>query len=105
MSWSAFLDELEVRVRVTELALDKGVELDPELVLPFEPPTGLGPLPEQLKDRAIDVLRKNVEVEQRINEALDSIRRELASSTRAASTAGRSPFGDSAIPQYFDHKG
>jgi hypothetical protein len=70
--WEQILDRLEVECAGIELALEAG---EPPPYDPWEPPTGVGPLPACLRTRAEEILGRQ--------------QRAIAAVSRAASTAAR----------------
>lgn len=73
-AWEAALAALELDVASAEgmLALDHIADAPPD---PWAPPTGLGPLPASLGDRAQALLDRQIEVGRRVAEAADLSRR------------------------------
>ena len=73
-AWEAALTRLELDVASAEqlLALDHIADAPPK---PWHPPTGLGPLPRPLVDRARALLDRQVETGRRLSEAAALSRR------------------------------
>lgn len=66
-AWEDALTALELDVEATERVLDHDhVPAPPD---PWAPPTGLGPLPAELADRARALLARQVELSRRVAEA------------------------------------
>lgn len=102
-TWTSVLDELEARIESTEAALDADDILLDALAGPFDPPTDLGPLPEHLTDRARDVLRRQLETQQRITESLASVKRDISKATQQRGAANKAnAYRDAPVAQYFD---
>jgi hypothetical protein len=74
VEWSEFLDDVEGRLADVDRALNTGGAA----VSPFEMPDDLGPLPEELQERASQALQatvaKQVEVETARNRIADALR-------------------------------
>ncbi|SRR5690606_23533018 len=83
--WEAALTELELDVSEIEAMLaDDHLPVAPSR---WEPPAGLGPLPEPLRERALQLLDRQSEVAQRLSEALVLSRRQ-ARLTEVLKTGG-----------------
>lgn len=72
--WEQALTELELDLAETEAMLN-GDHLTPPTTS-WEPPTGLGPLPEPLLERARLLVERQAEVARRLSEALVLSRRQ-----------------------------
>jgi hypothetical protein len=72
--WEAALTELELDVVEIEMMLAE--DHVPFATSRWEPPRGLGPLPEPLRERAQELLDRQSEVAQRLSEALVLSRRQ-----------------------------
>lgn len=72
--WEAALGELELDLAETEAMLNS--DHVPLVGPPWQPPTGLGPLPEPLRERAQLLLERQAEAAQRLGEALVLSRRQ-----------------------------
>ncbi|WP_157042063.1 hypothetical protein [Nitriliruptor alkaliphilus] len=65
-AWGVVLDQLEGDLDRLEAALDAGDTIDPS---PWTPPTGLGPLPDELRERASDVLARLQDLSDEVRDA------------------------------------
>lgn len=76
-AWAAALADLELDVEAAErmLTLDRIAQAPPA---GWTPPSGLGPLPAPLLDRARALLARQIEVGRRLAEAAELSRRQLA---------------------------
>lgn len=93
-AWEAALEALELDVDQVERALAlRDIALDPPD--PWRPPSGLGPLPAALADRARALLDRQIEVSRRVAEAAALARRHA----RAAQAMRSAP---EASPVYLD---
>ena len=93
------LDLLERRIVEAEAALDNE---EIPTVEPFEPPAGIEPLPIDLRDRAVEILRRHSEIEARIENIKQTVARDLGVATRANRAAAA--FSDSPTPNFHDSK-
>ena len=73
--WPATLDGFARHLAEQRRALDAG---DPDAVVAFAPPSGLGPLPAEHADRAASLLSEARALEERIRRALAATAREDA---------------------------
>lgn len=89
VAWDAALTALELDVDVAERTL--GHDHLPETPDPWAPPTGLGPLPAALADRARALLGRQVEVSRRVAEAAVLARRHGQVAQAMRSTAPSPP--------------
>ncbi|WP_182112589.1 MULTISPECIES: hypothetical protein [unclassified Actinotalea] len=94
-AWEAALATLEMDVAQAEamLALDRIAEAPPRD--PWSPPSGLGPLPLALADRARTLLDRQIDVGRRLAEAAELSRRHH----RAAQALRQAP---PSVPVYLD---
>ncbi len=99
MTWEQVLDAIEQRIDAAETALDNDEIL---AIDPFVPPAEIEPLPAELYDRAVDALRRQSEVEQRIETLKQAIVQEIGNTARAKRNA--SPFTESRTPSFVDSK-
>jgi hypothetical protein len=99
-TWDAVLADLQARIDLATQCLDDGNDLDPALLQAWVPPSGLGPLPQRLLERAVAINKAQVAVEQRLTKAKSSISGELSKTQSAARKA--SPFQQKETPLYFD---
>ncbi len=99
MNWTEILDSLVHEVDAAEAALDNDEPISVDLSIL---PTDVEPLPAELRERAINVLRRQSEIQQRIENLKETIARELGDATRA--TRAASAFGDETTPSYIDSK-
>lgn len=103
MTWDAFFSTYERRLVETEAALDEGHPLPEEVTQPFVAPSGLGPMPSSYEGRALDVLKRSAQLEQRLRNNLEAIGRDLGNATRMGSGARRfSGQGENFTPTYVD---
>lgn len=92
-AWSTALDDLELDLADTQAlitALHNGKpHADVAATRPWRPPTGLGPLPESLVERARVVLERQLRVSQQLASAVAVNRRHsrAAAAIRSAETA------------------
>ena len=104
-AWVGALDEVELGVEQAEQLLSRlhAGTPDPDDTLgdlhgSWAPPTGLGPLPESLEERARIVLGRQLEVAERLAAAAVHSRQQLAFARRADVTAPARPlFVDAAF--------
>ena len=89
-AWEAALEALELDVTQVEhtLAL-RDIALDPPD--PWRPPSGLGPLPLALADRARALLERQIEVSRRVAEAAALARRHARAAQGMRSAPEASP--------------
>jgi hypothetical protein len=98
-AWAGALDEVELGVEQAEELLSRlhaGRSVDPHESLSslhgaWAPPTGLGPLPESMEERARTVLARQLEVGERLAAAAVQSRQQLAFTRRADVTAPARP--------------
>ena len=90
-AWDAALDDMEARLAHGWSALAKG---DFE-VTPFSPPSGLGPLPFELREKAGRVLEETQAFETALRDRSDAIAHQLV-------TLHRRPEEPRASARYFD---
>ncbi|MDR7252844.1 hypothetical protein J2X46_001829 [Nocardioides sp. BE266] len=87
-AWEEALDAIEQDVRsAAELARDP--KATGPAVVPWEPPTPGGPVPEVLVDRVRELLRLQAEVSAGLVRAVDDTRTSLAGLERRAASARR----------------
>jgi hypothetical protein len=104
-AWVSALDDVELGVEQAEQLLSRlhSGPADPEDTLgeltgSWTPPTGLGPLPESLEERARIVLARQLEVAERLATAAVHSRQQLAFARRADVTPPARPlFVDAAF--------
>jgi hypothetical protein len=84
-TWSDALDAFEQRITEQRAALDGG---DAGALAPFEPPTGLGPLPEALVERAALLLDESRDVAAELQGALTFIGQDLAVMRKVSASSG-----------------
>lgn len=65
-AWGEVLDQLEGDLDRLEAALDAGDTVDTS---PWTPPTDLGPLPDELRERASDVLTRLQDLTDEVRDA------------------------------------
>lgn len=89
-AWVDALEALEMDLATAERMLALGHLAQEPPVAPWAPPTGLGPLPLDLADRARTLLDRQVEVARRLTEAADLSRRHsrAVQAMRATAPAG-----------------
>jgi len=93
--WVAALDELELDVFATAALLNDDHRAR-ELPAPrWQPPTGLGPLPADLRPRADAILGRQIAVAEVLTRTLASNRRQAALAARMQNHAGH-------VPAYID---
>jgi hypothetical protein len=80
-TWSAVLAELDANVTTTEQLLTDEFAVPPAESI-WTPPAGLPPVPSELRDQALDVLRRLSEVEAAIAVRADVLRRQVAQAPR-----------------------
>lgn len=100
-SWETVLDEFERRIESGKSSLETGAPLEPFVMQPFVPPSGIGTLPEHLVDRAIGLLQRNHDVESDLASAMSDIRTQLTKSGEQNKRTSN-PFSQSSAPRYFD---
>jgi hypothetical protein len=98
--WTIVLDELERRVRSGETSLDNGEPLEPFLLEPYQAPGDLGPMPEAMFERALELLEMHADIEDRIRAAMSTLQQQIAA-TNSAKKA--SAFGETNIPKFVDY--
>ena len=98
-TWVEVLDDLERRIVDAEAALDND---EAPVVEPFEPPADIEPLPIDLRDRAVEILRRHSEIEARIENIKRAIAGEIGNTTRASRAT--SAFSDTPKPSFHDSK-
>lgn len=76
-AWSVLLDDMEAGLRAAEAAAAAGTPSD-RTVLDWTPPQGLGPLPEELVDRAQRIQAAQHNALRQLEEARASAARHLA---------------------------
>lgn len=100
-AWVEALDRLEIDVDEAELLLVTGSVTAAEATVATEQrwvaPTGFGPIPESLHERAVRVNARQLEVARRIGLALGATRRESELAHRLSRGAQQ------AAPLYVDH--
>lgn len=102
-AWVRALEEVELGVEEAERLLaslhpDSLAAEHPSLTGAWAPPTGLGPLPESLEERARIVLVRQLQVAERLAAAAVHSRQQLAFARRADVTAPARPlFVDAAF--------
>jgi hypothetical protein len=84
-TWTDVLDALEQRIADQRASLDEG---DARPVPAFEPPIGLGPLPEALQDRAALLLAESLDVAAELQGALTFIGQDLAVMRKVTASSG-----------------
>jgi hypothetical protein len=99
-TWEQVLTDLEARADMAEAALYNGTEIDPILLVPWSPPVDLGPLPTSLRERAIAINTRQVDVHDRLEIARAAVSKELAEIPR--SQQRNSPFADTKTPSFVD---
>jgi hypothetical protein len=85
-AWTAALDELEADVEAVEALLadeHRQRELPPSS--PWSPPTGLGPLPLDLRPRADSILSRQLTAARSLATAMTATRRQAAFAARVDS--------------------
>lgn len=82
-AWAAALEELELDVAAAEALLRSG-HVDPPATVPadWQPPSGLGPLPEQLRERAAAVLRRQAAAAEQLARTIGTNRQQAAFAAR-----------------------
>jgi len=97
-AWVAALDRLELDVDETErMMTGLPVSVAESQEHRWTAPPGLGPLPESLNERAMQVNARQIEVARRIALALGATRREADLANRLSQSSGDAP------PVYVDH--
>jgi hypothetical protein len=82
-AWAAALDELEADVDAVEALLSQDhLARDYPLTDPWAPPTGLGPLPLDLRPRADAILARQIAATQAVATALVANRRQATVAAR-----------------------
>jgi len=99
-TWSSVLDDLEERVGATEemLADARAEEIAAwgQRSTDWVPPSSLGPLPDELRDRAARLLQHQLAVAERLVER-------ITQSKRQRDVAARMSYGpDRAVPSFID---
>jgi hypothetical protein len=91
-AWLAVLDELDRDVEAVEalLAQEHGLRELP-VADPWAPPTGLGPLPLDLRPRADGILARQLAAAREITVALATNRRQAAVAARIETGSGAAP--------------
>jgi hypothetical protein len=103
MTWSAFLDTVEERINEARSALDND-EPPPEThTVQLAIPADLGPLPEELRERALAATSALADVEARTRLMMDDVQREIGNATRA-SRGARTYAADGTVPMYVDRQ-
>lgn len=93
-AWEGALAELELDVALAEQMLTLGhIAQDPPT--PWSPPSGLGPLPTEMVDRARTLLDRQLDVARRLAEAADLSRRHSRAVQAMRATAP-------SVPVYID---
>lgn len=97
-AWTAALDALESDVEAVERALaDEHRRRDMPAASTWSPPTGLGPLPLDLRPRADEILARQIAAARELAAAMAANRRQAALASRIeVGTAGKH------IPSYVD---
>jgi hypothetical protein len=88
VSWASVLDRLERDLECAERGVEQGVEQGAELGA-WQPPTGLGPLPPELGERARRLAQRQQGAVERVWQALASTGQRLAASRRTGPPATR----------------
>lgn len=97
-AWIAALDRLELDVDETErMMTGLPISVAESQEHRWTAPTGLGPLPDSLNERAMQINARQIEVARRIALALGSTRREAELAHRLSPSSG------DARPVYVDH--
>lgn len=106
LGWESFLADFESQISENERLFPSEAQGDNNMnslnemkVQPFVPPENLGPLPAELKARAVELLARSTELEKLMQNQLASLAEMIRNTTQATR---RSPFGDSPEPRYFD---
>lgn len=99
-TWEGVLADFQARIDLATQCLDEGRELDLSLLAAWTPPTGLGPLPSHLRERAISISGQQTALEARISEEMGKIRVELQKPQNAPRKAAL--FAEKDIPKFFD---
>lgn len=73
--WAAVLDDYEARLVAQRAALDVG---EAGAITPFEPPSGLGPLPAALLPRAQLLVRESADLVQELTDNVVALGQDLA---------------------------
>jgi hypothetical protein len=99
-AWVHALDELEADVdAVEQMIRDEHRSQDMPAATSWEPPPGLGPLPQDLRPRADCILTRQLEAAKAAALAITANRRHTAFAAKVeVGTAGK------AIPTYLDYK-
>ncbi len=97
-AWVAALDALEADVESVERMIDsEHRERDLPAAAPWAPPSGLGPLPLDLRPRADGILARQLAAAQALSSAIVMNRRQAAVTARVeVGTSGK------AVPSYVD---
>jgi hypothetical protein len=82
-AWTAALDELEMDVADTEAMLADGRRMSETAPAdPWQPPTGLGALPLELRPRADEILSRQIAAAEEIARRLTATRQQQAAAKR-----------------------
>ena len=87
-AWSRVLDEFGRRLEVQEALVAVGHYADIE---PFEPPTGLGPMPAELELQARRLLNRSQALETAVEQDIDAARRRARMLRRLQSSTPPAP--------------
>lgn len=99
-TWESVLADLSSRIDLAEQCLEDGGDLDTALLEPWTPPNDLGPLPSRLREQAVAINARQVQVQARLQTAQGTISSELARSTHASRNA--SMYAEKDVPAFFD---
>lgn len=72
--WHAALDEFAARLAGQRAALEDG---NPDDVPPFAPPPTIGPIPDELRERARNLLQEAIELQAEMSTHLAAANREI----------------------------
>lgn len=101
--WSDYLNDYEAKIASAEESLKSGEQFAPEVLQPFEPPTGLGAFPAELSERATALLRRNAGLNDALRVAMDAVSDELGDVKRESSAVRKYDVYSGSVPQYVDH--
>lgn len=87
-SWASTLDDFEARLVAQRDALDAGEAGE---LAPFEPGLQLGPLPQELSDRARDLLAQSEDLVRELSDNVVALGQDLAVVRTVDSSTARPP--------------
>jgi hypothetical protein len=96
-TWAEVLTRLELDLDAVEAADPAALADSAVTAAPFAPPPDLGPLPAALQDRAVHLQLRMAAAEQRVERAMEDVRKALVVTGRL-DPRGNEP----AYPRFFD---